>query len=101
MVVDADQALSQLLESSDYGRCDVNSVDENGTRAEVEGDSEDDTPKGNPIQFGRRKGLEKVISILEDQAFEYTEVQQEILETRERKQRRGVGERVYTRRKMW
>ncbi|KAG2314337.1 hypothetical protein Bca4012_065004 [Brassica carinata] len=41
------------------------------------------TPKGNPMQFGRRIGLEKVISILEDQVFEYAEVE-EILEKRGR-----------------
>ncbi|CAH8301547.1 unnamed protein product [Eruca vesicaria subsp. sativa] len=41
------------------------------------------TPKGNPMQFGRRIGLEKVISILEGQVFEYAEVE-EILEKRGR-----------------
>ncbi|CAA7050828.1 unnamed protein product [Microthlaspi erraticum] len=41
------------------------------------------TPKGNPMQFGRRLGLEKVIGILEGQVFEYAEVQ-EIMEKRGR-----------------
>ncbi|ESQ45986.1 hypothetical protein EUTSA_v10000208mg [Eutrema salsugineum] len=39
------------------------------------------TPKGNPMQFGRRLGLEKVIRVLEGQVFEYAEVQ-EIVEKR-------------------
>jgi hypothetical protein len=37
------------------------------------------TPKGNPIQFARRLGLESVIRMLEGAIFEYAEVQ-EILE---------------------
>ncbi|GKV23943.1 hypothetical protein SLEP1_g33613 [Rubroshorea leprosula] len=45
------------------------------------------TPKGNPIQFGRRLGLESVIRVLEDAIFEYAEVE-EILE------KRGKGHRV-------
>ncbi|CAK7329408.1 unnamed protein product [Dovyalis caffra] len=39
------------------------------------------TPKGNPMQFGRRLGLESVIRNLEEEIFEYAEVQ-EILEKR-------------------
>ncbi|KAL1226252.1 Signal recognition particle 43 kDa protein [Cardamine amara subsp. amara] len=39
------------------------------------------TAKGNPMQFGRRMGLEKVINILEGQVFEYAEVE-EIVEKR-------------------
>ncbi|KAJ6386138.1 hypothetical protein OIU77_029160 [Salix suchowensis] len=39
------------------------------------------TPKGNPMQFGRRLGLESVIRNLEEELFEYAEVQ-EILEKR-------------------
>ena len=39
------------------------------------------TPKGNPMQFGRRIGLESVIRVLERAVFEYAEVQ-EILEKR-------------------
>ncbi|KAJ7967108.1 signal recognition particle 43 kDa protein, chloroplastic [Quillaja saponaria] len=39
------------------------------------------TPKGNPIQFARRLGLENVIRLLEEAVFEYAEVQ-EILEKR-------------------
>lgn len=39
------------------------------------------TPKGNPMQFGRRLGLEKVINVLEGQVFEYAEVE-EIVEKR-------------------
>lgn len=39
------------------------------------------TPKGNPMQFGRRLGLESVIRNLEEGIFEYAEVQ-EILEKR-------------------
>ncbi|XP_022749212.1 signal recognition particle 43 kDa protein, chloroplastic-like [Durio zibethinus] len=45
------------------------------------------TPKGNPMQFGRRLGLESVIKILEESIFEYAEVQ-EILE------KRGKGENL-------
>ncbi|XP_027355108.1 signal recognition particle 43 kDa protein, chloroplastic [Abrus precatorius] len=45
------------------------------------------TPKGNPMQFGRRIGLEGVIRVLEGAVFEYSEVQ-EILE------RRGKGENL-------
>ncbi|KAG4973626.1 hypothetical protein JHK87_030447 [Glycine soja] len=45
------------------------------------------TPKGNPMQFGRRIGLEGVIRVLEGAVFEYAEVQ-EILE------RRGKGENL-------
>ncbi|XP_022881179.1 signal recognition particle 43 kDa protein, chloroplastic [Olea europaea var. sylvestris] len=39
------------------------------------------TPKGNPVQFARRLGLENVIKVLEDTIFEYAEVE-EILEKR-------------------
>lgn len=39
------------------------------------------TPKGNPMQFARRLGLENVIRNLEGELFEYAEVQ-EILEKR-------------------
>jgi signal recognition particle protein len=39
------------------------------------------TPKGNPVQFARRLGLESVIRMLEGVIFEYAEVQ-EILEKR-------------------
>lgn len=39
------------------------------------------TPKGNPVQFARRLGLENVIRVLEDAIFEYAEVE-EILEKR-------------------
>ncbi|XP_073312860.1 signal recognition particle 43 kDa protein, chloroplastic-like [Primulina huaijiensis] len=42
------------------------------------------TPKGNPVQFARRLGLENVIKILEDAIYEYSEVEV-ILE------RRGKG----------
>nr|GMD52112.1 signal recognition particle 43 kDa protein, chloroplastic [Ipomoea batatas] len=45
------------------------------------------TPKGNPMQFARRLGLENVIRVLEDAIFEFAEVQ-EILE------KRGKGENV-------
>ncbi|KAL2329177.1 hypothetical protein Fmac_022604 [Flemingia macrophylla] len=45
------------------------------------------TPPGNPMQFGRRIGLEGVIRVLEGAVFEYAEVQ-EILE------RRGKGENL-------
>ncbi|KAI4352756.1 hypothetical protein L6164_006977 [Bauhinia variegata] len=45
------------------------------------------TPKGNPMQFGRRIGLESVIRLLEGEIFEYAEVQ-ELLE------KRGKGEHV-------
>lgn len=45
------------------------------------------TPKGNPMQFARRLGMENVIRRLEDAIFEYAEVQ-EILE------KRGKGEYV-------
>ncbi|KAL2544124.1 Signal recognition particle 43 kDa protein [Forsythia ovata] len=43
------------------------------------------TPKGNPVQFARRLGLENVIRVLEDAIFEYAEVEV-ILE------KRGKGE---------
>nr|XP_023906870.1 signal recognition particle 43 kDa protein, chloroplastic [Quercus suber] len=43
------------------------------------------TPRGNPMQFARRLGLETVIKVLEEAIFEYAEVQ-EILE------RRGKGD---------
>lgn len=39
------------------------------------------TPRGNPMQFARRMGLEGVIRALEEAVFEYVEVQQ-ILEKR-------------------
>ncbi|KAF8410341.1 hypothetical protein HHK36_002868 [Tetracentron sinense] len=39
------------------------------------------TPKGNPVQFARRLGLENVIKGLEEAIFEYAEVE-EILEKR-------------------
>lgn len=45
------------------------------------------TPKGNPMQFGRRIGLEGVIGHLEGAVFEYAEVQ-EIME------KRGKGDNV-------
>ncbi|XP_057456724.1 signal recognition particle 43 kDa protein, chloroplastic [Lotus japonicus] len=45
------------------------------------------TPKGNPMQFGRRVGLEGVVRVLEGAVFEYAEVE-EILE------RRGKGENL-------
>ncbi|XP_012089050.1 signal recognition particle 43 kDa protein, chloroplastic [Jatropha curcas] len=45
------------------------------------------TPKGNPMQFARRLGLENVIRILDEELFEYAEVQ-EIME------KRGKGDQV-------
>ncbi|KAK2665665.1 hypothetical protein Ddye_004239 [Dipteronia dyeriana] len=45
------------------------------------------TPKGNPMQFARRLGLESVIRTLEESIFEYAEVQ-EIIE------KRGKGDNV-------
>jgi signal recognition particle protein len=45
------------------------------------------TPRGNPMQFARRLGLENVIRALEEAIFEYAEVQ-EILE------KRGKGDQV-------
>ncbi|KAK1434886.1 hypothetical protein QVD17_00640 [Tagetes erecta] len=45
------------------------------------------TPKGNPVQFARRLGLESVIKALEGAIFEYAEVE-EILE------KRGKGKNV-------
>ncbi|KAJ4962140.1 hypothetical protein NE237_022079 [Protea cynaroides] len=45
------------------------------------------TPKGNPMQFARRLGLENVIKVLEEAIYEYAEVE-EILE------KRGKGEKV-------
>jgi len=45
------------------------------------------TPKGNPMQFGRRMGLEGVVKVLEDAVFEYAEVE-EIME------KRGKGENL-------
>ncbi|XP_043713158.1 signal recognition particle 43 kDa protein, chloroplastic [Telopea speciosissima] len=45
------------------------------------------TPKGNPIQFARRIGLEKVIKVIEAAIYEYAEVE-EILE------KRGKGDNV-------
>lgn len=45
------------------------------------------TPKGNPMQFARRIGLESVVRILEGEAYEYAEVE-EILE------KRGKGDNV-------
>ncbi|ESW03577.1 hypothetical protein PHAVU_011G025300 [Phaseolus vulgaris] len=45
------------------------------------------TPKGNPMQFGRRIGLEGVVRVLEGAVFEYVEAQ-EILE------QRGKGENL-------
>lgn len=45
------------------------------------------TPKGNPMQFGRRIGLEGVVRVLEGAVFEYAEVE-EILE------KRGKGENL-------
>ncbi|OIW08817.1 hypothetical protein TanjilG_16398 [Lupinus angustifolius] len=45
------------------------------------------TPKGNPMQFGRRIGLEGVVRVLEEAVFEYAEVE-EIIE------KRGKGENL-------
>ncbi|CAN0845622.1 Signal recognition particle 43 kDa protein, chloroplastic [Linum grandiflorum] len=45
------------------------------------------TPKGNPLQFGRRLGLESVVKVLEEGMFEFAEVE-EIVE------KRGKGENV-------
>ncbi|KAK0583234.1 hypothetical protein LWI29_034943 [Acer saccharum] len=45
------------------------------------------TPKGNPMQFARRLGLESVIRTLEESIFEYAEVQ-------EIKEKRGKGDNV-------
>lgn len=45
------------------------------------------TPKGNPMQFARRLGLESVIKTLEESIFEYAEVE-EIME------KRGKGENL-------
>ncbi|KAI5388252.1 hypothetical protein KIW84_074082, partial [Lathyrus oleraceus] len=45
------------------------------------------TPKGNPMQFGRRMGLEGVVKVLEGAVFEYSEVE-EIME------KRGKGENL-------
>ncbi|PHU27627.1 Signal recognition particle 43 kDa protein, chloroplastic [Capsicum chinense] len=45
------------------------------------------TPKGNPMQFARRLGLENVVRVLEEAIFEYAQVE-EILE------KRGKGENV-------
>ncbi|XVF68013.1 hypothetical protein PTKIN_Ptkin10aG0168700 [Pterospermum kingtungense] len=45
------------------------------------------TPKGNPMQFGRRLGLESVIKVLEESIYEYAEVEG-ILE------KRGKGENL-------
>ncbi|CAM8921167.1 unnamed protein product [Rhodiola kirilowii] len=45
------------------------------------------TPKGNPVSFARRLGLERVIKVLEDAIFEYAEVQ-EIIE------RRGFDDKI-------
>lgn len=45
------------------------------------------TPKGNPMQFARRLGLENVVRVLEEAIFEYAEVQ-EIME------RRGKGQNL-------
>lgn len=45
------------------------------------------TPKGNPMQLGRRLGLEKIISVLEGSIYEFAEVE-EILE------KRGKGDKV-------
>jgi signal recognition particle protein len=45
------------------------------------------TPKGNPMQFGRRIGLEGVVRVLEEAVFEYVEVE-EIME------KRGKGENL-------
>ncbi|XP_010266955.1 PREDICTED: signal recognition particle 43 kDa protein, chloroplastic [Nelumbo nucifera] len=45
------------------------------------------TPRGNPVQFARRLGLENVIRALEESIYEYAEVE-EILE------KRGKGDKV-------
>lgn len=45
------------------------------------------TPKGNPVQFGRRLALESVIRILEGQVYEFAEVEG-VLE------KRGKGENL-------
>ncbi|EEF49840.1 signal recognition particle 43 kDa protein, chloroplastic [Ricinus communis] len=45
------------------------------------------TPKGNPAQFARRLGLENVIRVINEEIFEYAEVQ-ELLE------KRGKGDKV-------
>lgn len=45
------------------------------------------TPKGNPMQFARRLGLENVVRVLEEAIFEYAEVE-DILE------KRGKGDEV-------
>ncbi|XP_010526546.1 PREDICTED: signal recognition particle 43 kDa protein, chloroplastic [Tarenaya hassleriana] len=45
------------------------------------------TPKGNPMQFARRLGLESVMRLLEGEVFEYAEVQGIV-------EKRGRGEHV-------
>ncbi|KAL5561284.1 hypothetical protein UlMin_031031 [Ulmus minor] len=45
------------------------------------------TPRGNPIQFGRRLGLENVIRALEGAIFEYAEVEELV-------EKRGKGENL-------
>ncbi|KAK7264085.1 hypothetical protein RJT34_31688 [Clitoria ternatea] len=45
------------------------------------------TPKGNPMQFGRRIGLEGVIRVLEGAVFEYAQVQGIV-------EKRGKGENL-------
>nr|AAK96775.1 Unknown protein [Arabidopsis thaliana]AAN72202.1 Unknown protein [Arabidopsis thaliana] len=61
---------------------DIEVEDERGlTALELAREILKTTPKGNPMQFGRRIGLEKVINVLEGQVFEYAEVD-EIVEKR-------------------
>ncbi|XAR72658.1 Signal-recognition-particle GTPase [Bertholletia excelsa] len=45
------------------------------------------TPKGNPMQFGRRLGLESVIRVLEEAIYEFAQVQEVI-------EKRGKGDKV-------
>ncbi|CAN8283738.1 unnamed protein product, partial [Cochlearia groenlandica] len=72
------EAVKELV---DLG-ADVEVEDERGlTALELAKEILKTTPKGNPLQFGRRMGLEKVISILEGQVFEYAQVH-EIVEKR-------------------
>lgn len=71
----------------EYGADPEAEDDKRRTPLDLAGEVLRATPKGNPVQFARRLGLENVIKVLEDAIFEYAEVQ-EIME------KRGKGDKV-------
>ncbi|PWA67407.1 signal recognition particle 43 kDa protein [Artemisia annua] len=66
---------------TEYGADPLAGDDRGRTPLDLAREVLNSTPKGNPVQFARRLGLESVIKILEGAIFEFAEVE-EILEKR-------------------